>query len=122
MLSNYLPYILPSKIFNALKIEIEYKTSVQMIAGILTFPLFYSLEIWLFRNYINDENGFTLILLLMFLISGYITMYYWAEIKRFSRVVKFHFFMKPGKIIEILKLRDELLKNMLEARKSMNLD
>lgn len=122
LIGNYLPYILPSKIFNVLKIEIEYKTSVQMIVGIFTFPFFYWLEIWLFRNYISDENWISMLLFITLLFTGYITMFYWAEIKRFSRVFKFYFFIKPDKKIEILKLRNEILKSMLTARKSLNDD
>jgi hypothetical protein len=48
-----LPYILPSQVFKALKIDIEYKASV-MITGLLLL-CFYSLEIWLFRQYISSD-------------------------------------------------------------------
>lgn len=119
LLINYLPYILPSKIFKALKIEIEYKTSVEMITGIIIFPFFYFLEIWLFRKYISTEFLHSLLLFLTFLITGYIAMYYWTEIKRFSRVLHFYFFMKPGRKQKLLELRTEILKLMDEARKAL---
>lgn len=119
LLINYLPYILPSKIFKALKIDIEYKTSVEMITGIITFPLFYFLEIWLFRKYISSEFRHSLLLFLTFLLTGYIAMYYWTEIKRFSRVLHFYFFMKPGRKRKLLELRNEILKLLDEARKSL---
>lgn len=116
---NYLPYILPSKLFKALKIDIEYKTSVEMITGIITFPLFYFLEIWLFRKYISAEFWHSLLLFLTFLITGYIAMYYWTEIKRFSRVLHFYFFMKPGRKQKLLEIRNEILKLLDEAQKSL---
>lgn len=121
LMANYLPYILPYKIFKALKIDIEYKTSVQMIIGMITFPLFYSLELWLLRFFIGKDVWLIIPLLFIFLITGYITMYYWAEIKRFTRIVKFHFFMKPEKKLEILKLRNEILKSMIKAQESLDL-
>jgi len=119
LLINYLPYILPSKIFKALKIDIEYKTSVEMITGIITFPFFYILEIWLFRRYISTDYLYSLLLFLTFLITGYVAMYYWTEIKRFTRVLHFYFFMKPDRKLKLLELRDEILVLMDEARKSL---
>jgi len=119
LLINYLPYILPSKIFYALKIDIEYKTSVEMITGIITFPFFYFLEIWFFRKYISTEFLHSLLLFFTFLITGYVAMYYWTEIKRFSRVLHFYFFMKPSRKLKLLELRKEILILMDEARKSL---
>jgi len=120
LLINYLPYILPSKIFQALKIDIEYKTSVEMITGIITFPFFYCLEIWLFRRYISTEFLHSLLLFLTFLISGYVAMYYWTEIKRFSRVLHFYFFMNQGRKLKLMELRNEILKLIDEARRGLN--
>ena len=119
VLINYLPYILPSQVFIALKIDIEYKASVEMITGLLLFPLFYSLEIWLFRQYISSDFSYTLLLFLAFLISGYVAMYYWTEIKRFKRVINFYFFMNSERKRKLLQLRDEILTNMGKARESI---
>jgi glycerol-3-phosphate O-acyltransferase/dihydroxyacetone phosphate acyltransferase len=116
VLINYLPYILPSQVFKALKIDIEYKASVEMITGLLLFPLFYSLEIWLFRQYISSDFSYTVLLFLAFLISGYVAMYYWTGIKRFKRVINFYFFMKSERKRKLLQLRDEILTNMGKAR------
>ncbi len=119
LLINYVPYILPSKIFEALKIDIEYKTPVEMTVGLITFPLFYILEIWLFRNYISTELWYSLLLLLIFPISGFISMYYYTEIKRFKRAVHFYFFIDSKKILILLKLRDKILDSIEEYRKSL---
>jgi len=101
-----------------MKIDIEYKTSVEMASGLITFPLFYVLETWLFRRYVSDQLWTTLIFLIALPTSGYLVMYYWTEMQRFARVVRFHFFIKPDKKKNLLKLRDEILNNMEEARRS----
>ncbi|HYV94402.1 MAG TPA: 1-acyl-sn-glycerol-3-phosphate acyltransferase [Chitinophagales bacterium] len=120
ILTNYLPYILPSKIFQSLKIDIEYKTSVQMVSGMITFPLFYALEIWIFRHYVSADLRSTLLFMVALPVTGYITMYYWTELQRFARVIRFCFFMKPREKVKLRELRDEILDRMEEARKSLS--
>jgi len=119
LILNYIPYMLPSQIFKAMKLDIEYKTSVEMVSGLIIFPLFYTLEVWLFRNYISTEFWHTFLFLLTIPISGYIAMYYYTEIKRFLRVVHFYFFMKPGQKLKLMELRDQILNNLEEAKKSL---
>jgi glycerol-3-phosphate O-acyltransferase / dihydroxyacetone phosphate acyltransferase len=118
LLANYLPYIIPSKIFHALKIDIEYLTSVTMVTGLITFPIFYGLEIWFFRHYISTNPWYSILLLILLPISGYMAMFYWTEVKRFARVTYFYFFMKKAKKIELLRMREEILNKMEEARKN----
>jgi glycerol-3-phosphate O-acyltransferase/dihydroxyacetone phosphate acyltransferase len=117
LLVNYIPYILPFATFKALKLELEYKTSVQMIVGLIAFPLFYWLEIKVFGSNFNINFWGSWLLVITFLVSGYITMYYWTEVKRFKRVLHFYFLLKPEKKSSILKLRDEIL-NSIEFAKS----
>lgn len=120
VLVNFLPYILPAKIFEALNIDIEYKTSVALATGLITFPLFYTIEVWLFRYYVSAELWQSLLLLVLLPLTGYIAMYYWTELKRFVRVIHFYFFMKSDKISELLILRNEILDRMEHARKSLD--
>jgi len=112
LLANYFPYILPYKIFKALKIDIEYKTPVQMIAGLFTFPLFYWLELKLFNYYLNIDFWQNILLLITLPILGYIAMYYWTELKRFRRVLHFYFSMNHDKKIKIISIRDQILNNI----------
>jgi len=119
LFTNYIPYILPYKIFKLLKLEIEYKTSVQMMVGLISFPLFYWLEIKLFGFYFEISFWGSWILVLAFLVSGYITMYYWTEIKRFKRVLHLYFFLKPKRKLSILKLRDDILNNIKFAKSNL---
>ena len=112
LVSNYLPYLLPAVVFKVSKLDIEYKTSVQMIVGLFSFPLFYSLEIKIIGSYFPVGVWDSFLLVLAFLISGYIAMYYLTELKRFRRVLHFYFFMKPDKKQSLLKLRDEILQNI----------
>ena len=104
------------KYLNALKLDIEYKAPVQMITGFFTFPLYYALIIWLFRMHISTEFWHSLLLFVLMPISGYMTLYYYAELRRFLKNLHFDFFIKKDKKEVILNLRGEILENMEEAR------
>lgn len=119
LLVNYVPYILPFTTFKLLKLELEYKTSLQMMVGLISFPLFYWLEIKVFGSYFNINFWGSWLLVIAFLVSGYITMYYWTEVKRFKRVLHFYYFLKPEKKLSILKLRDEILINIEIAKSNL---
>lgn len=116
---NYVPYILPSKIYEVMKIDISYKAPVQMIAGIITFPAFYLFAFWLFRHFISADLLPSVLFLALLPLSGYIAIYYWAELRRFARVIRFCFFMKQEKKAELLALRNDILAKIGEAANSL---
>jgi 1-acyl-sn-glycerol-3-phosphate acyltransferase len=117
---NYIPFMLPVKIFRALKLDIEYKAPVQMIAGLITFPLFYALILWLFRVYVSPNIWYSLLLLLVMPLTGFACMYYYAEAKRFSKLMHYNFFMAEDTRQKIEMLRGQILKNVEEAIKSLD--
>jgi 1-acyl-sn-glycerol-3-phosphate acyltransferase len=121
LFANFIPYILPYGIFRMLKLDIEYKTAVQMIVGLFTFPLFYWLEIEYIRTHFEMDLWGAWLLVFIFLVTAYIAMYYITELKRFRRVLHFYFFMKQEKKTKLLQLRDEILVN-IETAKSITAD
>ena len=114
--TNYVPYMLTAKIFKSLKLDIEYKAPVQMITGFFTFPLYYALIIWVFRVNISAEFWHSLLLFVLMPISGYMTLYYYAELRRFLKKLHFDFYIKKDKKEAIEKLQVDILENMEEAR------
>ena len=116
LFTNYLPYMLTAKIFKALKLDISYRAPVQMVTGLITFPLFYGIIIWLFRTYISDDFWHSLILFCIMPVAGYVAMYYYAGIKRFRRMIHYIFFIKKSKKKTIVELQGEILENMEKAR------
>lgn len=116
---NYIPYILPFTVFKKSKLEIEYKTSLQLVLGLITFPLCYALEIMIIGQFVPIHFLNACLLVITFLITGYIAMYYWTEVKRFKRVLHYYFFLKPENKGSILKLRDAILKNIEIAKSNL---
>ena len=119
--TNYVPYMMTAKIFKSLQLDIEYKAPVQMITGFFTFPLYYGLMIWIFRMFISNEFWHSLVLFGLMPITGYITLYYYAELRRFLKKLHFDFFIQKDKKEAIIHLKDEILENMEEARNYLTL-
>jgi glycerol-3-phosphate O-acyltransferase/dihydroxyacetone phosphate acyltransferase len=110
LVTNYIPYILPSKVFELLKLDIEYKTSVGLIVGLITFPFFYAFEIFIFQYFFDTSALIISLFSILLPLSGYLTMYYWVQLNRFARVIRFHHFLAQESKNEIVNSRDELLK------------
>ena len=109
IITNYIPYKIPAWIFKALKPDIEYRASIYMFTGMFVFPLFYGLDLFLFRVYITKDIVLSLLFLFSIPFLGFIVMYYWKIFNRFSRVLKFYF--KVGGIDKeaLIKTRDHLV-------------
>lgn len=122
IITNYIPYIMTAKIFDSLKLDIEYKAPVQMITGFFTYPVYYALMIWLFRKFVSHDFWYSLLLFVLMPISGYVALYFYTELRRFYKKLYFDFFISKRKRDSILKLKDEILENMEKARNfSLNL-
>jgi len=119
LVTNYLPYILPSLVFKTSRMEVEYKAPVQMVVGLICFPLFYAMEVWAFHRFIDPRIWTAALFLLALPIAGYTAMWYWTEIQRFARVLRFQFVVPKQRKSEMLRERDAILEAMAEARKSL---
>jgi glycerol-3-phosphate O-acyltransferase/dihydroxyacetone phosphate acyltransferase len=114
--SNYLPFKLPEWI--ALKISPrEYKSSVTLLFGILTFTLFYFLQLWLVQRIF--ENIFvTICYLILMPLSGFFAFFYW---RRFTSVMgkwklNTYFYRRRGLINSIIELRQEIIDELDKGR------
>lgn len=119
LLTNYIPYILPSLLFKASRMEVEYKAPVQMIVGLVCFPLFYGLEAWAFHRSIDPRPWSLLLFLLALPIAGFIAMWYWTELQRFARILRFRFVVPAARKSAMVQERDAILAAMMEARKEV---
>ena len=108
LITNYIPYKIPLWIFKSLKPDVEYRSSIHMISGMIVFPLFYLFNIILFRKYISSELIWSILFLLSLPFLGFIVLYYWKIIKQFLRVLKFYFSIKKTDKEKLIVLRDSL--------------
>ena len=108
LITNYIPYKIPAWIFKALKPDIEYRASIYMITGMIVFPLFYLINIFLFRMYISNNLVWSIVFLLSLPFLGFIVLFYWKIMMRFIRVLKFYFIVKKKEREKLIVLRDSL--------------
>ncbi|MEZ4901831.1 MAG: hypothetical protein R2822_08765 [Spirosomataceae bacterium] len=85
LITNYLPYILPSKIAQLISSDITYRAPIMMTAGVLTFPLCYGLEIWGAHTFFQ-QHWLTLGFALSLPIGGYFVLGYWDVVARLGHL------------------------------------
>jgi glycerol-3-phosphate O-acyltransferase / dihydroxyacetone phosphate acyltransferase len=119
LLTNYVPYILPSLLFKASRLDVEYKAPVQMIAGLIIFPLCYGLQAWAFHRHIDPRTWTLLLLLLAMPIAGFVALWYWTELQRFARLLRFRFVVPAARKHAMIQERDAILAAIQEARKDV---
>lgn len=104
--TNYLPFHIPGWVARKVIPSREYLGSVVLITGVLTFTIFYLLQLWLVLHFF--QNYFlTLAWLAAMPLAGFFAYYYW---KRWSVV------RGRWKLLALFNRRKELLTSILEMR------
>ncbi|OIQ30939.1 MAG: hypothetical protein BM564_01635 [Bacteroidetes bacterium MedPE-SWsnd-G2] len=114
MVCNYLPYIIPSMVFKLSKLEIEFKTPVQMIVGMLLFPLYYWFMIVMIGRFVQLD--YPLLLIPAFIISGQIAIYVTAQFKLLISELNFCFRVEPQAKMELVALKKDILYNFNQVK------
>lgn len=117
LVNNYLPYILPSYMANWLTKEKEYTAPIMMSSGILSFSIFYALQIWL-CHYLLENFIYTLIYSTLLPLTAFWAMYYtarWQSI--YKRITLWGiFYSKSTLISQLLAQRQDILQHLAQAR------
>lgn len=116
LVCNYIPYKLVAQVFKGLKLDIEYRAAVQMILGIFVFPLYYVIIFWAFSNKVSDNIWLQIGFLLIMPISGYISLYFFTQFKRFFEQLRFDIQLSSEKKNAILDVQSEILGLIKDAR------
>ena len=108
-LVHYVPYKIPAFISRALATEPVERATVKLLAGLVTFPLFYALAIL-----VTDEPG---LLTLLPLLGVFSLIYSEAASDLFREIRIFFWHHRPDQRRERLKLWREELVSELETRR-----
>jgi hypothetical protein len=108
LLTNYLPYRIPDWIFNILKPDEEYKSSISVVFGMIVFPLYYVLNLFLFYHFISESLIWNIIFLISLPFLGFLCLYYWKIFQRFLRILHFYFSVNEKEKMLLINERNKL--------------
>lgn len=109
--NNYLPYTLPSRLAYLISKEEGYIAPIMMFIGTLTFPLFYSGQIWAMQEYIGI-GWLTILYALSLPLTGLFTLAYWTNAQNTKdQWTLFSKFYKTGDMVaQIIRQRTDIVE------------
>jgi len=105
ILNNFIPYQIPAKVADKTVKEIEFRSSVVLVIGIVVFSIFYLLQAALFYFFSNSLL-YTFLYVLSLVPSGFFALSYQAELVEMHHLWRLKRLPKSvGKKLFILKKR-----------------
>lgn len=117
LLLNYIPYLLPSIVFKKSGLDISYKAPVQMIVGLIVFPVCYLGYFILFKKFYSEDLSLLIIFLISIPLSGIIAIAYYRYLNRFRKLWRFVFVVSASTKKHLYELRDQLIESVLQLQK-----
>lgn len=117
LINNYLAYIIPSKVADALTEEQEFRAPIMLTVGIFSFPVLYAIQAAVLWRFLPDTLSL-LLYLISLPLSGFFTLRYWNTLLRVrERWLLLRLFLSESPVAESLKQqRQELIEELEKAR------
>ena len=106
VITNYIPYIIPSKLADKLSFEQEFRAPIMMTAGIFTFAFYYALEILAFDDWLGSGWA-TALFAISLPVSGFFALHY-----NYRFNVTYHYL----KLLSVFYKRNTLFNQALQQR------
>jgi hypothetical protein len=117
LLTNYLPYKLPSKIAGWISTDISYRAPTMMSVGVVVFPVFYGVQVWAVHHWIG-QPWLTALYALWLPLSGFFVLHYWDLAQRLARVWQsLRLFQKKPSLMNSLQQERRAIFQALENAK-----
>lgn len=115
--TNYLPYILPSKLAPLISRDITYRAPLMMTIGVFTFAGFYVLETYCFHQWLR-QGWLTVLFAASLPAAGFFAWYWWllAEDAYQSRSFRRLSTKRESLIRSLLTERTEILQILEQAK------
>ena len=117
LITNYLPYILPARVADALTEEEEFTAPILMTTGIFTFTFFYTLEIYLIY-YFTKSPVLAVLFAFSLPVAGFFGLHYYRQlISTFANFKLLALFFKRSSLVaELMQQRRAIIKELEQAR------
>ncbi len=118
VLNNYLPYILPSAVAQRATKEAEFVAPIMLVAGMVTFPLAYALQIAAVQHWLTHDWRLTLLYGLSLPVTGFYALGYWRTLSaRLRRLRAARLFRRAPAVGQaLLAQRAGLVAELQQAR------
>jgi glycerol-3-phosphate O-acyltransferase / dihydroxyacetone phosphate acyltransferase len=117
LINNYIAYIIPSQVADALTEEKEFRAPIMLSVGIFSFPVLYAIQaIALWQLY--PDKALLLLYLFSLPVSGFFTLRYWNTLLRVrEHWLLLRLFLNSSPIAEDLRRqRQEIVDELDKAR------
>ncbi|MBD1398626.1 1-acyl-sn-glycerol-3-phosphate acyltransferase [Pontibacter sp. JH31] len=117
LLNNYLAYIIPSKVADALTEAAEFRAPIMLSVGIFSFPVLYAVQAAVLWQFVPGKV-YLLLYLISLPLSGFFTLRYWNALQHVrSQWLLLRLFLTKNPMAERLKKkRQEILEELDQAR------
>ncbi|WP_375416749.1 lysophospholipid acyltransferase family protein [uncultured Hymenobacter sp.] len=118
LITNYLPYMLPSMIARRATQDLEFVAPIMLVTGIFTFSLGYALELFIIQHFITHDWRLTTLIGLLMPVAGFYALNYWQALaarRRRLRAARL-FRRAPAVGQALLQARAAVLQGLAEAR------
>ena len=118
VITNYIPYIIPSKLADKLAFEQEFRAPIMITAGIVTFFFYYVLEIW--GMYAWTGSGWATVLFAISLpVSGFFALHYTYRFNTTYHYLRLFsvFYSRNSLINNVVQQRVVIIKSLEEAKR-----
>jgi hypothetical protein len=117
IVTNYLPFKIPEWVSRKIVSSREYRGSITMLSGIITFTIFYLAQLWLIQ-YFFQNAVITLAYFIVLPTSGLFAYYYWKRFANFTGHFKIAtlFYRKSTLISSILSMRLQIIDELEKGR------
>lgn len=118
LITNYIPYILPSKIARLISSDISYRAPIMMTVGILLFPIFYGFEAFIVHS-LFQQHWITVAFVACLPLLGYFVLWYWDRLTRLSHLWQALrlFRQKPSLMESLTSERAKIFKALEDAKR-----
>ena len=117
VLTNYLPYILPSMIARRATQDLEFVAPIMLVTGMFTFSLGYALELSLIQHFLTHDWRLTTLLGLLMPVAGFYALSYWQALA--ARLRRLRVRLLPAATrAPLLAQRADVLRLLDEARRA----
>ena len=120
VLTNYLPYILPSLVARRATKEVEFVAPIMLIVGMITFPLAYAAQAAAAQHWLLHRPALTALFVLSMPVAGFYALSYHTQLANRLRRLRARrlFRQQPALGQELLAQRAAVVTALEEARRA----